>query len=268
MRTDAVITRTVIQRFKPARIAEHGLYIVLFGVLVITGLSQKYYGADVSLWLIVQMGGIDVVRMAHRWTGLLFTFAVAAHLGAAFFGIVVRRWQPTLIISRKDIEDAVHNVRYYIGLEDRPAAGGRYTYEQKFEYWGILTGGLLMVLSGAFLWKPALATRFLPGETIPAAKVLHSNEALVVLLIIAGWHVYNAIFSPAAFPMNMSIFTGTISRERMKEDHLLELARIEGRSPDEVLREDARDHEAGAVERPASLPAAEEGGSPSGATLL
>ncbi len=41
-----------------------------------------------------------------------------------------------------------------------------------------------MIATGAVLWKPLFITRFMTGEIIPAAKVLHSNEALVVFLII------------------------------------------------------------------------------------
>ncbi len=63
----------------------------------------------------------------------------------------------------------------------------------------------------------------LPGEIIPAAKVLHTNEALVVFLIIAIWHIYNAIFSPEVFPLDTSIFTGYISKERMLREHSEEL---------------------------------------------
>jgi hypothetical protein len=88
------------------------------------------------------------------------------------------------------------------------------------------------------LWRPLLVTRFMPGEVIPAAKVLHSNEALVVFLIIAVWHIYNAIFSPEVFPLNTSIFTGSLSRERMVDEHLIDLARIEGKSPEDILREE------------------------------
>jgi hypothetical protein len=72
------------------------------------------------------------------------------------------------------------------------------------------------------------------GEIIPAAKVLHSNEALVVFLIISVWHIYNAIFSPEVFPLNMSIFTGSLSRERMVHEHVLELESIEGTTPEEI----------------------------------
>jgi hypothetical protein len=88
---------------------------------------------------------------------------------------------------------------------------------------------------------PILFTRFLPGETIPAAKALHSNEALVIFLINAIWHIYNSIFSPEVFPLDTSIFTGYISRDRMLREHPLELAEIEGVDPDELLKGGKKD---------------------------
>lgn len=222
------------RRFVAARIIEHALQIATFSVLVATGLSQRFYSFDISLWFILKLGGIDNVRLIHRYTGLIFSLAAAAHIAVAIFGIVVNKWQPSMVITKNDLLNATHNIRYYLGMENHPAMGGRYNYTQKFEYWGILTGGLLMIATGAVLWQPVFITRFITGEVIPLAKVLHSNEALVVLLIIAGWHVYNAIFSPGVFPLNLSIFTGAITQERMVHEHLLELSRIEDRSPEEI----------------------------------
>jgi len=72
-----------------------------------------------------------------------------------------------------------------------------------------------------------VALKILPGEIIPAAKALHSNEALLIFLINALWHIINAVFSPEVFPLDSSIFTGYISRERMAREHPLELARLE-----------------------------------------
>jgi len=140
------------------------------------------------------------------------------------------------MINRGDFRDAVHNMRYYFGLENHSARCGRFDYMEKFEYWTILVGGVLMTGTGAVLWLPTLFTRFLPGETIPAAKALHSNEALVIFLINAIWHIYNSIFSPEVFPLDTSIFTGYISRERMLREHPLELAAIEGVEPEELLK--------------------------------
>jgi len=226
--------RNTFRRFNTTRIIEHWIQLITFSALVVTGLSQRFYTLDLSRWLILHAGGIDSVRLIHRYTGIIFSCAIATHILVAVFGLVIRRWQPSMVITKNDFLNAIHNIRYYLGKEQYPAPGGKYSYTQKFEYWGILTGGLLMIATGVVLWKPLLITRFMTGEIIPAAKVLHSNEALVVFLIISLWHIYNAIFSPEVFPLNMSIFTGFISRERMIHEHILELASIESTTPEEI----------------------------------
>lgn len=222
-----VIQEERMRRFSPARIVEHVAHVITFVVLVCTGLSQRFYSLDISQWIILHLGGIDNVRLIHRFAGVIFSLEVITHLTVAAIGIVYKKWQPSMVITKKDFTDVVHNVRYYLGLENSPTRGGRYTYKQKFEYWGILTGVLLMMFSGIILWFPTVVTTFLPGEIIPAAKVLHTNEALVVFLIIAIWHIYNAIFSPDVFPLDTSIFTGYISKERMLLEHPDELAGTE-----------------------------------------
>lgn len=234
MRTNASGTTGRIQRFHPARIAEHWTHVAVFCVLACTGLAQKFYALDASQWLILSLGGIDRVRLIHRFAGLFCLLTISAHIGAAVVGIGWKRWQPSMVITRMDFSDLIHNLRYYLGVESAPAAGDRYTYKQKFEYWGILTGILLMIASGLILWFPVLSARFLPGEIIPTAKVLHTNEAMVILLIIAIWHIYNSLFSPEVFPLDSSIITGALTRERMLREHPLELAALEGRSLEEA----------------------------------
>jgi hypothetical protein len=72
-------------------------------------------------------------------------------------------------------------------------------------------------------------TRFLPGEFIPAAKAAHGGEAVLAVLAILIWHMYSAhLSSPAYFPLDKTIFTGTISRERMIEEHPLEYEMLTG----------------------------------------
>ncbi|HWR59299.1 MAG TPA: cytochrome b/b6 domain-containing protein, partial [Thermodesulfovibrionales bacterium] len=162
-----------------------------------------------------------------RYTGIVFVLAILSHIIIAVIGVAMRRWQPSMMINKNDFINAAHDMKYYIGLKNSPARCDRYSYKQKFEYWGILTGGLLMVVTGIILWFPAVMTRLMPGELVPVAKVLHSNQALVIVLLIAVWHIYNSIFSPEVFPLDASIFTGYISRERMVHEHPIELASIE-----------------------------------------
>lgn len=216
-----------MRRFSTARIAEHCIHILTFATLVVTGISQRFFSLDISQWLIMKLGGIDSVRLIHRCAGVIFVIATAAHIIGAALGVVLRRWQASMIINKNDFTDAIHDIRYFIGIENAPAPCDRYTYKQKFEYWGILTGGILMIGSGLILWFPTFMVRFLPGQFIPLAKALHSNEAMVIVLLIAVWHIYNAIFSPEVFPLDTSIFTGYISRERMEREHPIELKKRE-----------------------------------------
>ena len=224
-----------LRRLGPLRIAEHWLNATVFVVLVVTGLSQKFHGAASSQWLIESLGGINSVRIIHRVTGLALILVTSVHILAAVYGVLVRRWQPTMIIHKKDFTDVIENLKYYLGLTDHGARCDRYDYKQKFEYWGVVVGSVLMAATGLSLWFPTLVTRFLPGEVIPIAKALHTNEALLALLVIVIWHIYNAVFSPEVFPIDTTIFTGKISRERMLHEHPVELARIEGKSLTELL---------------------------------
>jgi formate dehydrogenase subunit gamma len=217
-----------IRRFGKLRIAEHWLNAGTFILLVITGLSQKFHDYHFSQWIIMTLGGIDTTRLIHRYSGIALAVLTINHVFVASFGVIFLRWQPSMVIHLKDFRDAIDNIRYYLGLSEHPARCDRYDYKQKFEYWGVVIGGMLMVATGAMLWFPTLVTRFLPGQFIPVAKAMHTNEALLAFLVIAIWHIYNAIFSPEVIPIDTVIFTGRISRNRMMHEHPLEYERMFG----------------------------------------
>lgn len=217
---------------------EHHAGAILFIVLVATGLAQRFHSAAWADWLILALGGIDATRVVHRVAGLLFALLNVQHILVALHGTVFRGWRPSMVINGKDFQDLIDNLRYYFGLSDRPARCDRYDYRQKFEYWGVVLGGVLMVVTGFMLWFPIRLFQllpFLPGQSIPAAKIAHSNEAMLALLVIVIWHIYNAVLSPEVFPLDTAIFTGRISRERMLHEHPLEYERLTGKSADEAL---------------------------------
>jgi len=220
-------TGIFIRRFSQYRVVEHWLHAVVFILLVITGISQKFHTYDLSQWLVFHLGGIDAVRLIHRVVGVIFIILCIQHLVVAAVGIIRLRWQASMIIHMKDFQDAITNLKYYFGIKNHPAACDRYDYKQKFDYWGVLVSNLIMIVTGLVLWFPITTSKYLYGEFIPAANVIHTNQSLLVVLIIAIWHIYNSIFSPEIFPFDTSILTGYLSKERMTREHPLELARME-----------------------------------------
>ncbi len=217
-------------RFSRRQRIEHSLVMSLFIILAVTGFPQKFSDAGWARGTLALMGGVEIARALHRFAGIAFALLTAIHMGTAITLVVTGKSRPSMIPGRKDFADAIKTLRYYLGASEEQARFDRYDYRQKFEYWGIIMGGLLMVATGLILYFPLLATRFFPGVLIPIAKVAHSNEGLMAFLVVLTWHIYNAHLNPDVFPFDFTIFNGKISRHRMETEHPLELARLTGES--------------------------------------
>jgi len=217
-----VETSEYVVRFSFWARFQHAAIILLFGLLLLTGMPQKWPYAEASRWVIEHLGGIFVTRWLHRAAGVAFSALLVAHLAIAIAGVLSRRTQPSMLLSRKDFRDAIDNLRYYVGYAETPPPFGRFDYRQKFEYWGLIFGALIMAASGFILFFPILLSRVLPAELIPAAKVMHSAEALLAFLIILIWHMAGAHLTPESFPMDTSIFTGKIRKDKLRREHPLE----------------------------------------------
>lgn len=216
-----------LQRFSGWQRLQHVVVILLFTVLCLTGLPQKYFEAGWAQPLLEYFGGIDRARWFHRASGLAFTALMAIHFAVEVFRLLRGRGSLSLVPHRQDFSDAIVTLRYYLGTSDEQPRFDRFDYRQKFEYWGLVLGSVLVVSTGLVLLYPVEVTQVLPGSVVPVAMVAHSNEGLLAFLTIITWHIYNAHLNPDVFPFDTTIFTGKISVERMRHEHPRELERLQ-----------------------------------------
>lgn len=210
-------------RFDALQRIEHGLLLVSFTILAITGLPQMYAQTAIGSGAIGLMGGIEVVRIIHRVSAFVLMFETIYHVIAVAYKVLVLRVPMTMMPGWKDIKDAVQTLGFNLGIAKNPPQMGRYTFGEKVEYWAVIWGTVIMILTGFILWNPIATAQVLPGSWIPAAKAAHGGEALLAVLSIVTWHLYNVHVKH----FNKSMFTGRISRHEMEEEHPLELAQVE-----------------------------------------
>lgn len=213
-------------RFSRWQRLQHFVVMSLFTVLCATGLPQKYFESGWAQAMLDFFGGIDRARWFHRAAGLSFAGLTVVHFAVEMFKLVRGQGALSLVPHRQDFVDAVVTLRYYLGLSDRQAQFDRFDYRQKFEYWGLVLGSMVVISTGLILLYPVYVTQLLPGILVPIAMVAHSNEGLLAFLTILIWHIYNAHLNPDVFPFDTTIFTGRISAERMHHEHPREYERL------------------------------------------
>ncbi len=218
--------KNYVTRFTLKQRIEHASVMTLFLVLALTGLPQKFFEASWAQAIIGGLGGIDRVRWVHRAAGVLFALFTFTHLGVISALVVTGRATLSLVPTRQDFVDAIQQLEYYFGMRDEPAKFDKFDYKQKFEYWGLVLGAVIVIVTGLVLLYPIEATRFLPGEIVPASKLAHGNEGLMAFLVVIVWHIYNAHLNPDVFPFDTTIFTGKISAKRLHHEHELEYERL------------------------------------------
>jgi cytochrome b subunit of formate dehydrogenase len=221
---DALEPQPRHRRFGRLDRVQHLVMLVSFLVLAATGLPQKYIYANVPALdtLIGLMGGIEAIRVVHRIAATLLMIVTVFHVLDVAYRMIVRRAAPTMLPRYQDLLDALRALRFNLGLAETRPRTDRYTWEEKVEYWSLVWGTIVMIVTGFMLWNPIATARLLPGETIPAAQVVHGGEALLAILAVLVWHFYSVHLRH----FNRSMFTGELSEHEMETEHPLELERI------------------------------------------
>lgn len=120
---------------------------------------------------------------------------------------------------KKDFRQFVQMVTYNLGISKIKPRFGRFSYWEKAEYWALVWGTVVMILTGIFLWFDNLAVRYFPKGFLDVMLVIHYYEAWLATLAILVWHMYSTVFKPDVYPMNPSWYTGKMPADVYKEEH-------------------------------------------------
>src|SRR3970282_852238 len=86
-------------------------------------------------------------------------------------------WGPTSMVPQpKDVRDVIQMFAWFLGKGSRPRFD-RYSYMEKFDYWGVFWGVAIIGGSGLLLWFPEFFSRFLPGWMFNVVTIGHRGEA-------------------------------------------------------------------------------------------
>ncbi|MBP7998823.1 MAG: cytochrome b/b6 domain-containing protein [Chloroflexi bacterium] len=213
----------VYPRFRLGARIEHFILMTSFTILGITGLAQKYAAIAVGEWMINVMGGIEQTRLIHRVAAVILVFGSVYHLLTSAYRFFVKHEWMQMIPDKKDLQDMLDTIRYNLGWSESHPKMRKFNFGEKFEYWAVIWGTLVMAITGFIMWNPIAFSSVFPGQLIPAAKAAHGGEALLAVLAIILWHMYNVHIKH----FNPSMFTGNLPRHQMEEEHALELERLE-----------------------------------------
>ncbi|MGD8818123.1 MAG: cytochrome c3 family protein [Acidobacteriota bacterium] len=213
------------RRFTSFQRTLHISMMLSFFTLALTGMILKFSHmawAQTAAWVV---GGFQTTGVLHRIGAVVLLIVSVTHLADQ------RRrkrasgktwWQyinssDNLMFNWSDIGEFFASIKWFLGLGPRPYYG-RYTYWEKFDYFAVFWGMVVIGSTGLLLWFPEFFTMVLPGQLINVATIIHSDEALLAVAFIFTIHFFNTHFRPDKFPMDPVMFTGRVPLDELKRD--------------------------------------------------
>ncbi len=217
-----------VLRFTGNMVFQHLVLTVAFITLVITGFALRFPD---SWWVgIMNFFGIyeDARGLIHRVAAVFLIYVSLHHTIFLLFSRRGKEQLKALAPVKQDFRDVIQNVKYHMGLTDQRPAYDMYDYTEKAEYWALVWGTIMMVITGFVLWFPTFFTSFMPAWVVKVAETIHYYEAWLATLAIAVFHFFFVIFHPEQYPMSFAWLTGRVTEESVKHHHPRWYQRIYG----------------------------------------
>jgi cytochrome b subunit of formate dehydrogenase len=198
-------------RMLPFERVEHGLLVISFMILVWTGFALKYSDQWWARLSLLRDG--NVRSIVHRIAAVVFMAVTLTHVISLATNRSLRRHWMELFPKAADAREALANFSYNVGLRSEPPGRSAHSYIEKAEYWAVVWGAIVMIVTGLMLWGNNLMLSLFPKTWLDVATSVHFYEALLATLAIVVWHFYAVIFDPDVYPMDTAWLTGVSVKE-------------------------------------------------------
>lgn len=218
-----------VVRFNRSEIIQHLLLFITFTVLAISGFALRFPDAWWAKWMVSSETGAAFRSNIHRIAAVIFILVCLYNL---YYMLFTRRGKAQLraiIPVPSDLMLVTRNISYFLGLKKERPKFDRYAYMEKAEYWALIWGAVVMVVTGFPLWFEDFFLRFMPIWLINIFKAVHFYEALLASSAIVVWHFFFVFFEPESYPVNFSMLTGRITEKELEEKHQAEYERLKAK---------------------------------------
>ena len=213
---EVFIRMTLVERW------QHGLLAASFILLILSGLPVLSGEAAVIRLVAGRIVTFTARGLVHRAAAVLLILDLVWHLAYTVF---TRRGRQNLRDRRPRLQDLRDALAVFRPRAPRPEFA-RYNFAQKFEYWALLWGSAIMIVTGGLMWVPNLSLSFFPLWLHQVFVVIHGYEAVLAFVAILIWHMYTAHLDPEIFPMSWVWLNGRMTGGELRRFHPLEYRRL------------------------------------------
>jgi cytochrome b subunit of formate dehydrogenase len=213
-----VMQKPQVRRMRIGELWQHTLLMLSFIVLVISGFALRFSDSWLTKIFFGWEGGFELRGTIHRVAAVVMIFVTVWHL-IYLFTRRGRTFFKDMMPKISDFREFVQRILFNLGRSKETPRFKRFSYIEKAEYWALIWGTVIMIITGILLWFDNFVVQFLPKGFLDVALVIHYYEAILASLAIFVWHMYSTVFSPQVYPMNPSWLTGKMPKDMYEHEH-------------------------------------------------
>ncbi|MBC8366478.1 cytochrome c3 family protein [bacterium] len=201
----------------------HVLVNMSFLMLAFTGLPQSYSHTVPGSWFFENVMSLKLAQKLHYIAAIITALYFFLHLMQLGWKLRKHGWRKILVgpdsmaPRKKDFVDFWQHLLWFLGRSVKPSFD-RWTYWEKFDYFAVFWGVAVIGVSGLIRWNEEFFGNLLGGGVVSLADTIHKEEALMATAFIFIVHFFNTHFRSEKFPMDVSIYTGLITEEELREE--------------------------------------------------